>query len=160
VDTTGTYDLTVISASGFPSSPTDSLMFLYTPAFLPPSSVTNCIAASDDAIGLNPFISITLQANTAYDVVILNAWSPGVSSPGGIFTGQISGAGQICFGAPCGTAVVPPDDRLNWMFGDGTAPKRGRRATSDQNKFQRLRDNMKGNATWFVHNAPMDKLKQ
>src|SRR5689334_1503275 len=43
VDTTGTYDLTIISASGFPNSPTDSLMFLYTPAFSPPSSVTNCI---------------------------------------------------------------------------------------------------------------------
>jgi hypothetical protein len=124
VDTTGTYDLTIISASGFPSSPTDSLMFLYTPAFLPPSSSTNCIAASDDAIGLNPFISITLQANTAYDVVVLNAWSPGAPAPGGIFTGQISGPGQICFGAPCGTvtgtALVPPDSRLNWMFGDGS----------------------------------------
>jgi hypothetical protein len=49
---------------------------------------------------------------------------------------------------------------FNWMFGDGTAPKRGRRATSDQNRFQRLRDHMKGTAAWFVHNATRADLRE
>jgi hypothetical protein len=124
VDTTGTYSLTVISATGFPVTSNDSLMFLYSPAFLPPSASTNCIAFSDDAVGVTPLITITLQANTPYDVVILNAWSTGVSSPGATFTGQISGPGQICFGAPCstGTVVVPTaavarfdDGRVNYF---------------------------------------------
>jgi hypothetical protein len=49
---------------------------------------------------------------------------------------------------------------FNWMLGDGTAPKRGRRTTSDQNRFQRPRDHMKGTAAWFVHNATKADLRE
>jgi hypothetical protein len=49
---------------------------------------------------------------------------------------------------------------FNWMLGHGTAPKRGKRATSDQNKFERLKVHMKANATWFVYNSTPEELAE
>jgi hypothetical protein len=46
------------------------------------------------------------------------------------------------------------------MLGHGTAPKRGKKATSDQNKFERLKVHMKANATWFVYNSTPEELAE
>lgn len=129
VDVSGNYNIEILSASGFPTTTDDAMFALYTPFFDPSAYATNCIAQDDDTNGLLPVITGQfLTAGVAYDIVVFNSWANLASTPGGVFTGEISGPGNICFGSPCDSSsssegttsniVYPPDERINWQFGD------------------------------------------
>jgi hypothetical protein len=113
VDTTGSYQLEVLTAVIGPSFPNDSFLALYVGSFNPAAPLANAVAVDDDGgVGALSLITTNLTANTQY-FLVTTTFDNGDT---GTYTNQIrsnpiTAAGQPTLGllpAPPTAAVPEP----------------------------------------------------
>ncbi len=114
VSSSGTYTLSGVSTSPF----MDTILYLYEGSFDPSNGRHHLIAFDDDSAGdLRPLITHVMQANVQYFAVTI----PFGCGYVGTFTNQITGPGIVHLGYIGAIGGPPPDNRLNWQFGDDLA---------------------------------------